>query len=58
MSKLRDSSGTVVSGEEVVAGVARSHFESLGKGEWEDSDEISVGEDGNEHVARGWMGRL
>ena len=32
MSKLRDSSGTAVSDKEVVAGVARSHFESLGKG--------------------------
>ena len=58
MSKLRDSSGTVVSDEEVVAGVARSHFESLGKGEWEDSDEISVGEEGNEYVARGLDGEV
>ena len=42
----------VVSDEEVVAGVARSHFESLGKGESEYSDEISVGEEGNDYVAR------
>ena len=32
-----------------------SHWE---KGEWEDSDEISVGEDGNEYVARGLDGEV
>ena len=37
MSKLRDDSGTVMTEEGVVAGIARAHFESLGRGEWEDS---------------------
>ena len=32
MSKLRDASGTVMTEEGVVAGIARAHFESVGEG--------------------------
>lgn len=45
MTKLRDGSGTLVTEERIVAGIARSHFEKLGRGEWEASDEeIADGE--------------
>ena len=53
MSKLRDDSGTVMTEEGVVAGIARAHFESLGRGEWEDSVEDGVDGEGSGYVGKG-----
>ena len=47
MTKLRDDSGEIVTEEGDVAGLAASYFETLGRGEWvdsEDSEEIRDGE--------------
>ena len=53
MSKLRDDSRTVMTEEGVVAGIARAHFESLGRGEWEDSVEDGVDGEGSGYVGKG-----
>ena len=42
MTALRHSDGGIVNDEAQVAELAKSYFESLGKGSWEDSAEDEI----------------
>ena len=52
LTKLRDESGAVMTEERIVADIARSHFESLGRGGWEAGAEEIADREGSGYVPK------